>query len=364
MRQWQSGEFDRDLLKPIFHRFMPAQAVDSLTVLKPQELWDKGKRLLLLDVDNTIVKWHGEEFAPEVVAWVEEAKRVGFNLCILSNTRRTDRLQRLSQKLGVDVVQGKFKPSRAMYRLALIKYKRKAEEALMIGDQLMTDVLGANRAKIDAIWVQRMDGPEFVGTKFNRFIEGLLTGPIYKALVLPEDRPPVFPDNPSPAESTLVQQLVRFAVVGGSSFVIDAGLTYVFMRWIHVNGVQLGHVTGEWLRSSFPTVFRFAASDDKAAAPLLGGLASFIAMFNSFYWNRNWTFEARGKDAKVAQATRFYIVSIIGALLNTLLYSVFYNLLVIHASKGILISKALAAFLVAIYNYLGQRFFAFRERGK
>src|SRR5438132_1684957 len=145
--------------------------MESLHAIDLPELWKTGKRLLLLDVDNTLVKWREESFSQPVLDWITHAKELGFDICLISNTNHLDRLERLKTALGVESVRGRFKPSRAMFRLAMIKYKRKPEETVMVGDQLMTDILGANRAGIEAIWVRKMEGQEFSGTKINRRME-------------------------------------------------------------------------------------------------------------------------------------------------------------------------------------------------
>ncbi len=354
---WKSGDFDRQRLRGSVRRFAPAHAAESLPAIDLQRLYDGGKRLILLDVDNTLVQWKTEEFSPEVVAWVERAKAMGFGLCIISNTHRLDRLERLKTKLGVETVRGRFKPSTAMFRLALIKFKRKPEEAVMVGDQMMTDVLGANRSGIDAIWVRKMEGKEFGGTKINRQIERFLSSLVYRALVLPET--PV-PEGTPVIETPLGKQILRFVMVGGVSFMIDTLLTYLLMRWIHVGGEPMGNVVGRWLLGTFPGVFAFATGPAKAAAPVLGGLASFFAMFNSFFFNRLWTFEARGKAHKAEQAARFYAVAILGAILNALVFSAVYNGLSTHLGHTLLLAKIAAAGIVAIWNFVGQRTFAFR----
>lgn len=353
---WRSGDFDRRRLPGAVRRFAPAHAAEHLTHIDQEKLWERGKRLLLLDVDNTLVQWKAEDFAPEVIAWIERAKALGFDICIISNTRREDRLARLSELLGVATVRGRFKPSRAMFRLALIKFKRKPEEAVMIGDQMMTDILGANRAGIDAIWVRKMEGKEFSGTRINRAIERFLTSHIYRALVLPEDDARI----EAPIETPLGKQILRFVVVGGASFVIDTLLTYLLMRWIHIGDESMGAVFGRWLLASYPGVFAFAAGPSKAAAPILGGLASFVAMFNSFVFNRIWTFEARGKGRRTHQAARFYMVSIVGAMLNALLFTTIFNAMPPNVGHGIFLSKVVAAGVVAVWNFIGQKTFAFR----
>lgn len=358
MSDWRSGDFDRTRLGGSVRHFAPAHAAESLPSVDLQRLYDAGKRLILLDVDNTLVQWKTEEFSPQVVEWVERAKAMGFGLCIISNTHRLDRLERLRSTLGIETVRGRFKPSRAMFRLALIKFGRKAGEAVMIGDQMMTDVLGANRAGIDAIWVRKMEGKEFGGTRINRLIEGFLTSRIYEALATPEV--PV-PANTPAIDTPLGKQVLRFAVVGGLSFVVDTFFTYLLMRWIHVGGEPMQLPFGRWLVGALPDLFRFANTPDQASAPVLGTVASLVAMFVSFVLNRAWTFEATGKSRKGAQALRFYAVAIVGALLNALLFSVFYRHMPSHLGHAILVAKVGAAFLVAVWNFLGQKLFAFRD---
>ncbi len=356
MSNWRNGKVDRTLLGPAARYFAPVEAFTRLTDISLEELKQNGKRLILLDVDHTLVPWKAEEFAIGVPEWVTQAKEMGFELCILSNTRHPERLMRLSKALGIEALRGRFKPSRKMYLAALSKFGRKPEEAIMIGDQMMTDILGANRTGIEAIWVCKMDGPEFAGTKINRAIERRIAAVVYNALVSDGEQG-------APKSKTL-QQLIRFVVVGGLSFIIDAGLTTLLMNYIHVGDQPLGHVLGHSLRESAPFIFQFATKDDSAAAPILGGLASFVAMFNSFILNRMWTFEATESSNVKKQVIRFYSVAIFGALLNTLIFSVFYSVLPLGSKHKTLLSKAVAAAIVAVWNFLGQRHFAFREHSK
>jgi hypothetical protein len=359
---WRSGEFQRERLSGLFRAFAPARAVERLESIDLDQLWESGKRLLLLDIDNTLVEWRQEQFAPEVLAWLERAKQIGFKICILSNTRRVERLSRISQKLGIDTVRGRFKPSRAMYRLALIRYAVRAEHAVMIGDQMMTDVLGANRAGIDAIWVQRMAPREFGPTAINRFVERLLSSAIYKALILTEAETALKLDPSQGKKATTVEQVFRFLIVGVASFVIDTGLKFLFMRGIHVGGQEMGVVFGRWLQENLPSLFGRFSRPDNAAAGVLGGCASQIAMLNSYIWNRSWTFEAHGKDRRSAQIVRFFAVTESGALLNAVLFGAFYGVLPGSKNLRTIAANFVAAAVVAVWNFVGQRHFAFRER--
>lgn len=363
MSGFRVGSFDRGRIASLWHPFLPAQAATSLLDVDLEQLWNSGKRLILLDVDHTIVQWRQETFPPGIEEWVAKARALGFDLCILSNTRNPERLARLATKLQIETVRDKFKPSPAMFRLAMIKFKRKAEETIMIGDQIFTDVLGANRCGIEAIWVQKMEGNEFAGTKISRFGERILRSTLYKALVTPVDESPESPEieDAKPAgERTLIRQIIKFCIVGGTSFIIDFGLSFLFLRILPWDGVLLSQSLGAWLQTSFPSFFGWAKDAQTASIPILGGLASFIAMFNSFIWNRSWTFRVKGKAERIAQLRRFYMISILGAVWNTLIFSALSNVISGHPNRSLVVAKVIAAGVVAVWNFLGQRYFAFR----
>ena len=142
MRTFRSGRFSREEVISPLRQVCPVEAYHSLYEIELDKLQSIGKKLILIDVDNTLLPWRSEDFPPETLTWIEAGRALGLEFCILSNTRNVERLKRLSEKMGIEYLTGKFKPSRAMYFQALEKFKVKPEEAVMIGDQLLTDVLG------------------------------------------------------------------------------------------------------------------------------------------------------------------------------------------------------------------------------
>jgi len=361
---FRTGSFDRNRVSGMWRRFVPAHAVNSLLDVDIDALWNRGKRLILLDVDHTIVQWGSEEFPEGVVDWVARAKAKGFDLCILSNTRNPARLERLSTKLGIESIRDKFKPSPVMYRLALIKFKRKEEEAIMIGDQIFTDILGANRCGIEAIWVRKMEGQEFAGTKISRFAERLLRSTIYKALVTPIDETA---ETPSEAEKpiwerAIFRQFVKFCVVGASSFIVDFGIRWVLMYMIPWNGELMSQTLGRWLNGSMPSLFPFDKDISDAAMPVATVISGTFAIFNSFIWNRRWTFQVRGKEERIAQLKRFYVVAVVGLILNTVVTRFFHAIIPGHPKRSFAIATLIATVIVAVWNFTGQRLYAFKAR--
>jgi putative flippase GtrA len=249
-----------------------------------------------------------------------------------------------------------------MYRLAMIKFHRKPEEAIMIGDQLLTDILGANRSGIEAIWVQKLEGPEFIGTRLvNRTMERFFKGFIYEALSAPANEA-TSPSDGTPSRST-IHQFIRFVLVGVTSFVIDFSIRWIMLFHVGYHGGLLSSAAGSSLRESAPLLFGFAKTDVEAFVPFAAALGTSVAIVNSFIWNRIWTFEIRGKVERARQFRRFFAISAIGGLLNVLLSTGFVRVLPFDAQWNVRIGTVCAAALVAIWNFAGSKMYAFKPAG-
>jgi HAD superfamily phosphatase (TIGR01668 family) len=144
----------------------PRYLAPSLASITPALLTRLGIRAVILDLDNTLVTWHGEEIAAEVERWVGALRAARIEICIASNTHRPDRLRRLAERLEVRYATGVAKPRRAGLRRALGVTGARAEEAALIGDQVLTDIWGGNRCDLLTILVPPISPREFAGTRW------------------------------------------------------------------------------------------------------------------------------------------------------------------------------------------------------
>jgi hypothetical protein len=149
----------------------PAEYSESLAGIDISELKHRGIYALLVDLDNTLVRWQGYDIPPEVKAWIKEAGEQGVRVCIVSNTRSWKRLEKLAAALDVPFVKRSWKPRRAGFREALKLLNVETEHAAVIGDQILTDILGGNRLELYTILVCPLHPKEFVGTKISRLFE-------------------------------------------------------------------------------------------------------------------------------------------------------------------------------------------------
>jgi HAD superfamily phosphatase (TIGR01668 family) len=155
--------------------FYPHFRASSVLEVTPGFLEGRGIRGLVLDLDNTLVLWHAEEAAPEIAGWIETMHSASVGLCLLSNTHRPRRLRRVAERYRLRYVPSGGKPLQRGFRRALELLGAGPAETAMIGDQMMTDILGGNRCGLTTILVDRMSPYEFWGTRaFHRPLERLL----------------------------------------------------------------------------------------------------------------------------------------------------------------------------------------------
>ena len=132
-----------------------------------------GVKGILLDIDNTLIDYT-KVLSDEIIQWVENAKKEGFKLCILSNSNKMEKVVSISKKLGIAYVSFAKKPSKKGYLKAAKLIKEEPSKVAMIGDQVFTDVLGANRVNMVSIYVEPINKKEYWYTKWKRPIEEMI----------------------------------------------------------------------------------------------------------------------------------------------------------------------------------------------
>ncbi|MCI9566574.1 MAG: YqeG family HAD IIIA-type phosphatase [Lawsonibacter sp.] len=125
---------------------IPQGVYPSVTHISPQKLAARGIKLVLADLDNTLVPYKVTEPPAEIVAWKEALEQAGIALFLLSNSRKPGRAQHFAEKLGIPYQGRSGKPKKAGYLRAMERMGARPQETVMVGDQIFTDTLGANNA--------------------------------------------------------------------------------------------------------------------------------------------------------------------------------------------------------------------------
>jgi len=156
---------------------VPDEVVRSVEEIDLDGLAARGFEGMLIDVDNTLLAHGTLEVEPARLEWLRRAIE-RFSVCLLSNSVSGTRVRRLRELLGVpgiSVWNWNRKPFAGGFRRALALTGTAPERTVMVGDQLLSDMLGGNRAGLHTILVMPIHPTEFVVTRHvNRRLERLI----------------------------------------------------------------------------------------------------------------------------------------------------------------------------------------------
>ena len=122
--------------------------------VSPALLKKEGIKLLLCDLDNTLRLHSEKEPADELADWIDDCRKAGIKIVIISNNGRKKMMQKFCEPIGVDCVWWAKKPLSTKLTETMNKYKTKPENTAMLGDKITTDVWAAKFAKIRAYKVE------------------------------------------------------------------------------------------------------------------------------------------------------------------------------------------------------------------
>ena len=157
----------------MFDKFVPDIYQKSIYTIDYEKLKKSKIKCLIFDLDNTIAPTNLKKPNKKIRDLFEELKDMKFKIIILSNERKV-RVEPFKDLLGVDSAYLSFKPLKKKYKKVQELYHYKDTEIACIGDQLVTDVYGANRMGFTSILVNPISTNEFVTTKISRIFENFI----------------------------------------------------------------------------------------------------------------------------------------------------------------------------------------------
>ncbi len=132
--------------------FKPTFALRSILEITPESLKKQGIEALLLDVDNTLTTHNHPVPANGVPEWIASMKAAGIKLIIVSNNK-PERVAPFAEKLGLHFVPNGAKPLPHGFRKAVKELGLDRKRVCAVGDQIFTDILGANFSGIRSVFV-------------------------------------------------------------------------------------------------------------------------------------------------------------------------------------------------------------------
>lgn len=136
------------------------------------QLWQDGIRGIITDLDNTMVGAKVPLATPELVAWIKKVRERGFQIVIVSNNSRI-RVSKFAEPIVVPFIHRAKKPMGFSFRKAMRLMNLSVEQTAIIGDQMLTDVLGGNRLGLYTVLVDPIAAGDegFFTRVVNRSIE-------------------------------------------------------------------------------------------------------------------------------------------------------------------------------------------------
>lgn len=149
----------------------PTILAEAIWCVDLASLRRSGIRGIILDLDNTIVNWNDTRVHCKARAWIEEARRLGMRICLASNAVRAGRVSQVAHSLDVPALTRAGKPFPRAFRRAMIQLGTEPHSTCAVGDQIFTDILGANWAGLTTVLVSPLSPRESPHTRLIRLIE-------------------------------------------------------------------------------------------------------------------------------------------------------------------------------------------------
>lgn len=143
-------------------------------------LKENNIKALILDVDNTLIDFN-KKMLDNVENWCEELKKQGIKFCILSNSNKKEKIEMVANKLKIPYIYFGTKPFKRGFKRAIKMLEIENKNIAVVGDQIFTDVIGANRCKMFSILVEPIDQKDLVITKIKRPIENFIINKYQKS---------------------------------------------------------------------------------------------------------------------------------------------------------------------------------------
>ncbi|WP_058269989.1 YqeG family HAD IIIA-type phosphatase [Olsenella massiliensis] len=150
--------------------------VSSIDLIDVDGLVRSGVSCVLFDRDNTCVPRDATTAPPKVVAWFDRVRAAGLSACMVSNNIHSAAVERSARELGTQVVHHAMKPLPFAVWRALALMGATREQAVLVGDQVYTDVLAGHLAGVRTILVRPQSAEDLWYTKVLRRLERHVIG--------------------------------------------------------------------------------------------------------------------------------------------------------------------------------------------
>ena len=148
----------------------PKEYLNSVKDINLELLHKNNIKGLILDVDNTLINLD-RKMPAGVSSWAKDLKANGIKICILSNSNHLDKVEAVAKIIEVPYIFFGKKPLKSGFLRARDILKLPNENIAVVGDQIFTDIIGANRCQMFSILVKPIEEKDYLITRIKRPIE-------------------------------------------------------------------------------------------------------------------------------------------------------------------------------------------------
>lgn len=153
----------------MLERLYPNVYLDSTYDIDFEQYYQDGYRAIIFDIDNTLVP-HGAPADQRAIALFMRLHALGYQTMMLSNNKEP-RVKMFCDAVDAEYIYKAGKPNPANYREAMKRMHTDEKNTLFVGDQIFTDVWGANKAGIYSILVKPIHPKEEIQIVLKRYLE-------------------------------------------------------------------------------------------------------------------------------------------------------------------------------------------------
>ena len=148
----------------------PNKYFEKITDIETKFLEKNNIKALILDVDNTLIDIE-KNMIEGLEKWIDNMKQNDIKFCILSNSNKKEKVKQIAKKLDIPYFYFGKKPLKCGFKKAQKMLQISNENIGVVGDQIFTDILGANRCKMFSILVKPILEKDIWITVLKRPIE-------------------------------------------------------------------------------------------------------------------------------------------------------------------------------------------------
>lgn len=159
--------------------FYPKGYFNKVSEITLEYIKENNIKGLILDVDNTLIDYY-KNLSDETINWVNNLKQNDIKMCILSNSNKKDKVKEVARRLEMEYIYFGMKPLKRGFKKVKKMLNLKSNEIAVVGDQIFTDIIGANRMKMYSILVDPIKEKDIWITLLKRPIENYIKEKLVK----------------------------------------------------------------------------------------------------------------------------------------------------------------------------------------